>query len=114
MDREKIFANDETHKGLISKIYKQFIQLNNKNKQPNQKMGERPKETFLQRKHAGWPIRHMKRCSALLTIRQNANENHNELSPYTSQNDHHQKAHKQRMLARVWRKGNTTIQLAGK
>ena len=33
---EKIIANETTDKGLISKMYKQLIQLNTRNQQPNQ------------------------------------------------------------------------------
>ena len=36
-------------KGLSSKIYKQLIQQ--KDEQPNWKMGRRPKQTFLQRRN---------------------------------------------------------------
>ena len=43
---EKIIANEATDKQLISEIYKQL-----KNKPPNQKMGQRTKQTFLQRRH---------------------------------------------------------------
>ena len=48
---EKI-ANEATDKELISKIYKQLLQLNSrKSTQPNQKMGQRTKQTFLQGRH---------------------------------------------------------------
>ena len=40
-EREKILANDMTDKGLISKIYKQFIQSLSKAKQLDLKMGRK-------------------------------------------------------------------------
>ena len=41
---EKMIANEATDKELISKVYKQLLQLNFiKNKRPNQKMGQRTK-----------------------------------------------------------------------
>ena len=49
---EKIIANEATDKELISKIYKQLLQLNTRKiNNPIKKMGQRTKQTFLQRRH---------------------------------------------------------------
>jgi len=51
---EKIIANETTDKGLLSKIYKQLIQLNaRKTNKLIKKWGKKPKQTFLQRSHTG-------------------------------------------------------------
>ena len=43
----------------------------------------------------------------------NANQNYNEISPYTGQNSHQQNIHNQKVLERVWRKGNPPTVLVG-
>ena len=47
---EKIIANETSDNGLISKIYKQLIQLNARKKTTQSKSGEKT-ETLLQRRH---------------------------------------------------------------
>ena len=49
---EKIIANEETVKGLISKIYKQLLKLHSRKiNDPIKKMGQMSEQTFLQRRH---------------------------------------------------------------
>ena len=51
-EQEKIIASKATYKELISKIYKQLMQLNSRKKeQSNQKVSQSTKQTFLQRRH---------------------------------------------------------------
>ena len=95
LDYETIYANDATYKGFISKIYKQFIQLNIKtNKQPNQKLGRRSKQILLQRRQTDGQ-QSPEKMFDVSTYERNANQNHKNVSPHTGQNDHHQIVYKQ-------------------
>ena len=47
---EKIIANETTDKGLISK-YRSSLYNSIPEKQPNQNVGKRPKQIFIQRRH---------------------------------------------------------------
>ena len=96
---EKIFANEATEKGLISKIYKYLVQLFII-KTTQSKMGRRSKQTFLQRRHTDDQKAHEKMLS-ITNYWRNANQNYSEVSLHTTQNGHYQKVYKQYMLERV-------------
>ena len=86
---EKIFANEVKDKGLISKICKQFMQLNIK-KQTTLSMGRKPEQSFLQRRHTDGQDTHEKMLN-ITNYYRNANQNYDEVLPHISQNGHHQK-----------------------
>ena len=93
-EREKIITKQATDKGLISKIYKQMIQLNiRKTKSPIKRWAEELNRYFFK---GGIQMANKRKDAQHSSLLETCKSNYNEVLPHTNQNGHNQKNYQQK------------------